>query len=202
VELVDVRIPRLRRLLLQEDLASFSRALEAGEEALEHGAIPEIRIDLSACRLHIGAVEIRPSRDQMIWLATLAIARKRGGDGWVDVRSTDILKPVYEICRQIWWCEEGELSDAYCFHEAAADQHPKRLGPIRSRLKTLLKRKLAGHPHRALILPEKRRLGKVSAERLGVPPERLVIGEALEGILTRFTEGTSTSGLDGDGSGI
>ena len=170
---VDVRVPRLRQLLRRDDLSTFAGALEAGEEAVERGPLP--RIDLASNALGIGDRTIRLSRDQMVWYATLAVARLRDNDdgGWVEVGDISLLAKVEEVCRELWCLEPHELSDAYDFSPASDGQRPGRLAPIRSRLRRRLRDALRGHPHRTLVVPELRvtRGRKVSLERIAVEAE-------------------------------
>ena len=172
---VDVRVPRLRRLLRRDDLTTFSGALEAGEEALEKGPFPNVVIDITNRKLCVGDYEIRLSYDQMVWYATLAVARLRGDDneGWVQVGDLSLLAKVEEVCRRLWSFEPHELSDAYDFNPASDEDRPGRLAPIRSRLRKKVRDALRGHPHRTLVVPELlvTNSRKVSRERIAVEAE-------------------------------
>ena len=170
VSLVEPRLPRLRRLLRERDLASFAHALEAGEAALEHGSLPRVVLDLRLRLLHVNDLSFRLSADQMIWYATLAAARQQGGDGWVDVRDTAILERMVTHCNGLWHRGGEGIGAAPLFTPEGADERIRRLSFIRSRLRRSLRGRLRGHPHRALLVPEQRFTHgrKASVERLGL----------------------------------
>jgi CRISPR-associated protein (TIGR02584 family) len=170
VSLVEPRLPRLRRLLREQDLASFAHAIEAGEAALEHGSLPRVVLDLKLRRLHVNDLTFRLSADQMIWYATLAVVRQQGGDGWVDVRDTAILERMVVHCNGLWHRGGEGIGAASLYTPTGAEERVRRLRFIRSRLRRSLRDRLRGHPHRSLLVPEQRftQGRKASVERLGL----------------------------------
>ena len=174
---VDVRVPRLRHLLVQDDLKTFTGALEAGEAALENGPTPRLVVDVEERQVRVGDHIIGISYDQMVWYATLAVARKRYGEGWVAIDETELLSTVESACRAIWCIDPHKLSDAYDFRPEADDDRHQRLAPIRSRLRAKMVKSLKGHPHRALVVPWQRFAeGRTkSMERIEIEPESIVI---------------------------
>jgi CRISPR-associated protein (TIGR02584 family) len=169
VSLVEPRIPRLRRLLRQQDLVSFAHALEAGEAALEHGALPQVVLELRPRLLRVNDLTLRLSADQMIWYATLAVARQQG-EGWVDVREPALLRELAQRCEAFWHRGEEGIGAPQLFTPEGAEDRIRRLRYIRSRLRRKLNEALRGHPHRGLLVPEQRHAeGRtVSVERLGI----------------------------------
>jgi hypothetical protein len=112
----------------------------------------------------------------MIWLVALALARLDGtDDGWLDPTDTVLLERAYKHCREVWRCPDDELSDAYDFRPEAAEHRGQWLNPIRSRLRSALRRGLAGHPHRGLAVPELVRARGRSRERLAIPASRIAL---------------------------
>jgi CRISPR-associated protein (TIGR02584 family) len=179
VSLVEPRLPRLRRLLRQQDLASFAHALEAGEAALERGPLPGVVLELRPRLLRVGDLTIQLSADQMIWYATLGVARQQGGEGWVDVRAEEPLRSVMQACEGFWY-RGSEYTKVYDFSPGASPERAKGLAFIRSRLRRRLGDALRGHPHRGLLVPEQRKLGGISRERLGVSPDHLQLVPPIE----------------------
>ena len=169
VGLVEPRVPRLRRLLRERDLASFAHAIEAGEAALEHGPLPRVVLELQPRLLRVNDLTFRLSADQMIWYATLAIARQQG-EGWLDVRDTELLVRVARRCDEFWHRGDEGIGAASLFAPEGADERIRRLSFIRSRLRRKLNDGLRGHPHRKLIVPEHRFTPgrEASVERLGL----------------------------------
>ncbi len=175
VEVVDVRVPRLRKALPDAALVSFATALEAGEHALDVGPPATLRIDLKRRTLRFGGAQVKLSVNQMIWYATLAVARQADQDeGWVDARDTVLLAHVTECCRALWMLPPEELSDGYDFEPHADEKRHQRLNPIRTRLRKRLQEALEGHPRRSEVVPTRKAV-KAPLERLEIPPERIVI---------------------------
>ena len=174
---VDVRVPRLRHLLIQDDLETFGRALEAGEAALERGPLPKLVVDVEEKQVRVGDHIIGISYDQMVWYATLAVARRNSEDGWVAINETELLSQVESACRAIWCVDPDKLSDAYDFRPEADGERHQRLAPIRSRLRAKMEKSLKGHPHRALVVPRQQYAeGRTkSMERIEIERASIVI---------------------------
>lgn len=180
VALVVVSVPRLRQLLPLEALGSFASALEAGEQAIHRGPVPEVEFDLPAKLLRVGAAVVKLSRDQAVWFAVLGVARFTRDQGWLDVNDVELIGRVSEVCRRRWHLEPKEFSDAWEFQHSHPSARLARLGPIRSRLRVNLGAALRGHPHRDEVIPEKRRIGGAAFERLRCAPSRLRLSPELE----------------------
>jgi hypothetical protein len=181
VQVVDVAVPRLRRLLCDEALETFAGALEAGEAALAHGPVALLEIHVLSREVRLGDARVQVSHDQMVWLLALALARLGGtDDGWLDPTDTALLERAWRHCREVWRCPDDELSDAYDFRPEAAEHRRRRLNPIRSRLRAALRRGLAGHPHRVLVVPELVRTRGHSRERLAIPASRVALVPPIE----------------------
>ncbi len=173
VRLLDVRVPRLRRLLPPSRLGTFADALAAGEDAIDAGAAPVPSFDLQERTLTVGARAVRLSADQAVWMGCLAVARRLRPDGWLDVTEEALPARVFDAARAAWHCEAHELSDAWIFGELASPDRLKWLGPLRSRLRGTLGKQLEGHPWRDQVVPEVRyrRAGPSAGafERLAAP---------------------------------
>ena len=169
VQLVEPRLPRLRRLLREQDLASFAHAIEAGEAALVHGPQPQVVLELPTRELWVNDRPVRLSADQMIWYATLAIARQQG-EGWLDVRDAELLAKVVQHCEGIWLRGDGLVSEAFDLSPEGSQWRLKKLQSLRSRLRRTLNRELRGHPHRGLLVPKQRFINgrEISVERLAL----------------------------------
>jgi len=159
VEAIDVRVPRLRRLLPAAELATYAGALAAGEAAIAAGGNPIPRVDLRARTVAVGDTVATLSHDQMVWYATLAVARRTRPDGLVAPDDDALIARVFAACLGAWFREPQEMSDGWTFGELA---HPERLrlrGPIRSRLRRDVARAFDGHPWRRMVVPQVRRAG-------------------------------------------
>ena len=184
VTLVDVRVPRLRHLLPPERLRRWEDALAAGEDALDAGQRVVPAFDLRARTVRVGARTVTLSHDQAIWVGALAVARRTTAHGWLDVTERTVTAAVHAAALRAWNLEPHELSDGWDF---GADPHPQRLarlGPLRSRARRDLENQLHGHPWRDLVVPELRRAGGRSQERLRA--EEVALCAALEAVAGRL----------------
>ncbi len=180
VSLVPVPVPRLRRLLAPEALASFAAALAAGEEAIASGPEPTVTLAGDTAAIQVGSVLVPLSYDQLLWFSALAVARRRHhDDGWLNVTDTVLVQAVHDACRKAWGWRAGQLSDAWEFAQDF-EERAKRLGPIRTRLRLRLACALRGHPHRDHVVPQKRRQRGQACERIGCSPSRLSLPPFLE----------------------
>ena len=173
VELVDVLVPRLGHALLEGDREDFTKAVAAGEQAARLGGVPDLEIDVLNRRVRFGSVEVRLSRDQMVWFVALSRARQQTTEGWLDARQVSAWLPAVQHCLAAWKSPASELSDGFDPSEMPDDKRMKWLGPLRSKLRRRLRDALAGHPHRALVVPAKSP-DKRPVERLPIAPERLL----------------------------
>lgn len=83
VHLVELRVPRLRRLLAGKALATWSDALAAGQRVIEEVPAVELAFDLAAGSVVLNGSPIKFQEAEFIWLATLAAARANDVEGWV-----------------------------------------------------------------------------------------------------------------------
>jgi CRISPR-associated protein (TIGR02584 family) len=192
VRVVDVRVPRLRRLLPDVALASYAEALAAGEDAVATVDAARPRFDLTRRELRVGATTLRLPHNQALWFAALAVARRCRADGWLvtlgNPRDEALLFEVHAAALFAWHREADELSDGWAFGTEAPASVAGWRGPIRSRMKKLLAEGLAGHPWRELLVPQLSRCGTgrsvVTRERLRAP-EMWLCG-VLEGVVGRL----------------
>jgi CRISPR-associated protein (TIGR02584 family) len=173
VELVEVLVPRLGHALLEGDREDFAKAVAAGERAARLGGVPDLHIDVLNRRVRFGSVEVRLSRDQMVWFVALAQARQGSEEGWLDARDVVAWLPAVEHCLAAWKSPASELSDGFDPSDMPEHKRMKWLGPLRSKLRRRLRDALAGHPHWALVVPEKSP-DKRPVERLTLEPGRVV----------------------------
>jgi CRISPR-associated protein (TIGR02584 family) len=97
VLLVDVEVPRLRRLLPEPPAASYAEALRAGFRAIERASVVELQVDLAAGQLRISGEVVPVQEARLAWIAALALARKRGlEDGWVEASDGALLREVLD----------------------------------------------------------------------------------------------------------
>jgi CRISPR-associated protein (TIGR02584 family) len=181
VSLVSITVPRLRHLLPTSARHSYAAAVQAGEDAIRDGGAPQLSLDLKSVSLHVGTFVVRMSRDQAIWFAALAVARRRSPDGWLDVLDTALITSVFEVCRRAWYLETTELSGAWI--SRGTEARLRLLGPIRSRLSRTLKDALNAHPHRHDVIPESLRHPGVTCERIRCDPARMQLPPELEALL-------------------
>ena len=184
VSLVSITVPRLRHLLPTSAYKCYLAAVQAGEDALRDGGLPLVSLNLKSVSLQVGTFVVRLSKDQSIWFAALAVARRRSPEGWLDVLDTELITSVFEVCRRVWYLEPQELSGAWSSggHDPVARQ--SMLGPLRSRLSKALKDALKAHPHRLDVIPERLRHPGVTWERIRCDPARLQLPPELEAIFT------------------
>lgn len=92
VHLVDLLVPRLRRLLGGRELASWTDALEAGRRAVEDVPTVSLALDVAHAKLSVNDAPVTLSEAEFVWFAALVLTRKRGVDeGWL--RSDDLAAP-------------------------------------------------------------------------------------------------------------
>ena len=84
VHLVELRVPRLRRLLAGKTLATWSDALAAGQRVIEEVPAMELSVDFAAGSVVLNGVPIKFQEAEFVWFAALVRARKGGeDDGWL-----------------------------------------------------------------------------------------------------------------------
>lgn len=172
VRLVDVRVPRLRRLLPPERLGSYADALDAGDAAVADGSAP--RIDLRARTWSIGGTVVRLSPDQMIWLAALAVAHRCRPDGWLAPDDVEVLAAVHHAALKAWFLEADELSDGWSFDPDQGIDALALRRSIRAHLRQHLRGALRGHPWQAAMVP---RIARQGTGRAVATRERLDTAE-------------------------
>lgn len=84
VHLVEIRVPRLRRLLAEGELNTWSDALAAGQRAIEEVPRVEVELDLIRQSVVVNGQTVSFQQAEFIWFTTLALARlEPAHDGWV-----------------------------------------------------------------------------------------------------------------------
>lgn len=84
VQLVELRVPRLRRLLAGRSLATWSDALAVGQRVIEEVPAVELTVDLAAGSVVLNGVPIKFQEAELVWFVTLVRARTRAEeDGWL-----------------------------------------------------------------------------------------------------------------------
>ncbi|MFO0624772.1 MAG: CRISPR-associated ring nuclease [Polyangiales bacterium] len=97
VHLVEVRVPRLRRLLGGRVMPTWADALAAGQRAVEAVPQVELSLDLAAARVTLNGAAVAFTESEFVWFATLARARRDDdGEGWA--RSSDPAGPRAVLC--------------------------------------------------------------------------------------------------------
>jgi CRISPR-associated protein (TIGR02584 family) len=195
VQLVDVRVPRLRRLLPVSALGRYVDALDAGEQAVATGLAGGPRFSLHDRTLRVAGACVVLSHNQAIWFAALAVARRCRADGWLvtvgDPSDERILEEVHRAALGAWHREPAELSDGWAFGAETPSSVATWRAPIRSRVRALLSRELRGSPWRELLVPQLAREGRggavVTRERLRAP--EIAVCGALEEICGRHALG-------------
>lgn len=93
VHLVDVRVPRLRRLLNGSDMSTWADALAAGQRAVEEVPRLELALDLRRRTITLNGHPAEFQQAEFVWITTLALARAHSvEDGWVLSGSIDALR--------------------------------------------------------------------------------------------------------------
>ncbi len=165
VELVDLRVPRLRGLLPPSALSSHAEALAAGEAAIAAGGHAVPRVDLRARTVAVGQAAAALSPDQMVWYAALAVARRTRPDGLLAPDDDALLARVYAAGLRAWFREPQEMSGGWTFGPLAHANRMAMRGPIRSRVRKDVAAAYAGHPWQRMVVPEVRRLGTGASVR-------------------------------------
>jgi CRISPR-associated protein (TIGR02584 family) len=93
VQLVDVVLPRLRGLLGDHELASYSGALAAGQAAVDAASPPQLVVDLVAGEVRVDGTRVPFSTSEFAWFAALALARRRG-DGRIETHDFTTLRQI------------------------------------------------------------------------------------------------------------
>lgn len=89
VVLVDVQVPRLRRLLGDRALDTYEHALNAGQDAVEAAVVVTVTVNLAAGTIAVNEVPISLSESEFVWFATLAAACAEGGEAWVTTQDVE-----------------------------------------------------------------------------------------------------------------
>jgi hypothetical protein len=81
---VDLRVPRLRRLIAGSEMHTWTDALAAGQRAIEEVPSLALVLDLATARITLNGAAVRFTESEFVWVAALVRARKEGvDDGWV-----------------------------------------------------------------------------------------------------------------------
>lgn len=90
VVLVDVQVPRLRRLLGDRALDTYQHALDAGQDAVEAAVVVTVTVNLAKGTVLVNDVPVSLSESEFVWFATFAAERAAGGEGWVASDDFDL----------------------------------------------------------------------------------------------------------------
>jgi hypothetical protein len=185
VQLADIRVPRMRRLLCDTDLQTFAHAVAAGEEALERGPIPRLVVDVKHRALLVGDQRVGLSKDQMVWYVALVVRRLTTKDGWLPPDDAEVLPLVFEACRRLWGFAPEELSDAYDYDHDDVAKRLNWLRPLRTRARRRVRENLRGHPHARLFIPtiERSKGSTRNLERVLIDPESIELRPNLQELL-------------------
>jgi CRISPR-associated protein (TIGR02584 family) len=87
VHLVEVKVPRLRRLLAGRQLDTWADALAAGQVSLDD--LPRVKLQLHVSRgtVHLNDRPVKFPQAEFVWFAAVVLARLRSEEGWL--RSDD-----------------------------------------------------------------------------------------------------------------
>lgn len=89
VVLVDVQVPRLRRLLGDRALDTYRHALDAGQDAVEAAVVVTVTVNLAKGTVVVNNVPVSLSESEFVWFATLAAACSEEGGAWVTTQDFD-----------------------------------------------------------------------------------------------------------------
>jgi len=189
VHLVDVQVPRLRRLLGGRELTSWADALSAGQRAVEDVPTVSLSLDVASEEITVNDKAVKLSEAEFVWFAALVIARARGDDGWL--RSDDVDAPREVLCRMRAAKHPGWAPRAAAWRRVLAgtfeDDDKARVSKYRSTAvahfeKALAKVGLSEATIRAALPEQEVRsevIGKVTAKftvwRLPIDAERITV---------------------------
>lgn len=107
VRLDPIPAPRLRRLIGDDRPSDFSTAMTVGQRAIDALAPPLLVVDLAVPEVRLDDVVITGlNASDVLWVATLAVARQEGGDGWI---ASDVEYPFQQLCASVRhhdWCSD------------------------------------------------------------------------------------------------
>ena len=184
VHLVEVPVPRLRRLVPQEALASFEGALASSQGLMEALAPPAVRIDLSTGQAFVGDLPLKLSDSRLLWFAALALQRIRDpeGDGWLDTYDTPRVAELLDGATKAYWPDyKAEGADLWkvLTGEANPDQKEgRRLAKLRTDTRKAIEKwcRDAGRPAwAAWLVPAFQKTYGGGRQRLPLPPQQLEI---------------------------
>jgi len=89
VVLVDVQVPRLRRLLGDRALDTYEHALNAGQDAVEAAVVVAVTVNLADGTVCVNDVPLSLRESEFVWFATLAVACAEEGGAWVTTQDVD-----------------------------------------------------------------------------------------------------------------
>lgn len=89
VVLVDVQVPRLRRLLGDRALDTYQHALDAGQDAVEAAVVVTVTVNLAKGTVLVNDVPVSLTESEFVWFATLAAACAEGTEAWVTTQDLE-----------------------------------------------------------------------------------------------------------------
>ena len=155
IRVIEVALPRLRGLVAERHLASYASALAAGQAAVDEGLPPALCVDLSLGRATVGGQKLPLSSSELVWLATLAVARLEAVE-WVAVRSSTVFDRVLATAMAAFGDEIRHVGlDTHA--RTPLDDLTEPLAKLRSDVTRKLRRWTAEHGHATWLVPESKR---------------------------------------------
>lgn len=178
VRLDPVPVPRLRRVIGDDGPGSFSAAMSVGQRALDAMTPPQLVIDLAVPEIRLDDVVVTGmNASDILWLATLAVARRRG-DGWV---ASDVDHDFQQVCMSVRhheWCGDVQ-SHVVKWGMGLETELPKEtaMNQWRSRALRAYRRYVKQHLPQwdRLLLPSRRVREKTAWYQLPLDPSRIRI---------------------------
>jgi CRISPR-associated protein (TIGR02584 family) len=185
VDLVEVKLPRLRELIPGERLASYGDALLAAQSAIDEARPPRLVIDLPGGKVLVDGKLLPLSQPQLFWYAALARARRQPGDGWLSSDIGPVVALLDEGQAKGWfdWKSEGffqgigrkYLLDPSLKKPEWQKAHDQNLRTMRSRMasKVRLFCEKNGSPQTRWLVPELRKTQGEHQQRIALEPGRI-----------------------------
>ncbi len=171
VYLVELRLPRLRRLLQASQLETYDAALAATETRIDDAELPTLTVEWGAPpALHLNGQPLPLSPAQALWFSALALAR-HSGDGWSDGLDRTWLEGALRRCQrasaQSHW---RPFTNAYT--PGDGDAAFRRLRSVtRKAMLDFCKHRAVRGQH--LVIPTHERVGQSTRQRIALPPGQI-----------------------------
>lgn len=180
VHLVELRLPRLRQLLVQHDLHTYEQALAATGVALDRLVEPTLVVDVPGERVELDGQRVALSEGQFLCYAVLALARvESSNEGWVSREEQEVLLRRVMRARAAGAVGGWEPVSTYLrklYQDEAIDETDlsKLRADARTRLRQHCQQARTVRPD--LVVPEKRRSKEHShQQRIALDPTRITV---------------------------